>query len=300
MPEKLGVIPVKDQVAKAVKIYAYYQDKILKELLKIDIGNYSEIKAIQAGNRIQNMIDRLNRETYKWARPAMDSAYNVAKRKTLVSLEILGSKKDPTFDNRLHKYTISEYEKAVMDDFLRANSSITNTVNSYIYLARRSGSALAQLQEFETYGIPAATEEEIELILEETILQELSWQSAQRRIQAVLAAQVIDGHLIKVGSKTYTLKYYANLVARTRLREIQTQAVKNYCEQYQNDLVEFSQHANACPICIPLEGQTYSISGTHPDYPMLTGDVEPPVHPACQHNINPTSERALRFREIYG
>ena len=107
--------------------------------------------------------------------------------------------------------------------------------------------------------------------------------------------QILDGKFVLVNGRRYKMKSYAETVARTRLREAQTKATKLLCEEYENDLVKFSNHDDPCPECEKYEGKIYSLSGTHPDYEQLTDDISPPVHPRCEHNLNPTSEEAIAW-----
>lgn len=105
-----------------------------------------------------------------------------------------------------------------------------------------------------------------------------------------------EASFIEINGRNYNLKAYSELVARTTMREAQTDATKELCREYDNDLVQFSKHDSPCEVCAPLEGQVFSVSGTDPDYPELTDDETPPIHPRCEHNLNPTSANALRWR----
>jgi hypothetical protein len=96
----------------------------------------------------------------------------------------------------------------------------------------------------------------------------------------------------------YNLGAYARMVARTTLREAQTQATLDLCATYENDLVEISDHNTDCELCEQYEGNIYSLSGNDSEYPKL--EEETPFHPNCQHSILPTSSEAQRAREIFG
>jgi hypothetical protein len=96
----------------------------------------------------------------------------------------------------------------------------------------------------------------------------------------------------------YNLGAYARMVARTTLREAQTQATLDLCATYENDLVEVSYHGTDCDICLEYEGKVYSLSGNDPNYPVL--DEQPPFHPNCKHDILPTSEAEISVREREG
>ena len=78
---------------------------------------------------------------------------------------------------------------------------------------------------------------------------------------------------------------------------MQTGATLDLCRQYENDLVEVSDHSCDCEECEEYEGNIYSISGTHAKYPAL-GD-SPPFHPNCKHSLHPTSEEAVWARSEF-
>lgn len=98
--------------------------------------------------------------------------------------------------------------------------------------------------------------------------------------------------------RNYKLKTYIQMVTRTEIREIQSRATISTCKEYENDLIAFSSHSNPCSLCEPFDGQTFSISGKHPIYPKL--DDAAPLHPHCNHGMEPTSEDELFVREKYG
>lgn len=297
MAEKLGVIPVRDRTNDLVALYGNYQKQIISDLLELGAGDYTEIKAIQVQNRIRKKIDVLTKKAMKWSMVSVDQAYKVAADRTTAALNLLGSKKNRNFDQNKHKMAKSEYSKTITQDLATANYSIMDTVNAYIYYARTSSAALsAEFQAMQEYGFGPGDEILIDAIIAETIANELSVNEATKRINNLLLSRIIDGNLIAVKNRHYNLKYYSRMVARTRLRQAQTDAVRNYCQEYDNDLVQFSTHDNPCPVCAPLEGQVFSVTGRSKDYPVLSDDVSPPIHPNCEHNLNPTSERAIRIR----
>src|SRR5512136_619359 len=81
----------------------------------------------------------------------------------------------------------------------------------------------------------------------------------------------------------YQPKTYAELVTRTKMQDINTQAIVNTANAIDTDLVQFSSHNTHCPICAPYEGQIFSLSGKDPDFPRL--DNFPALHPNCEHSI---------------
>ncbi|MBA7555971.1 hypothetical protein ES705_48665 [subsurface metagenome] len=61
--------------------------------------------------------------------------------------------------------------------------------------------------------------------------------------------------------------------------------------------MQIDVHADACDFCQQFMGRIYSISGNHPEFPMLEED--PPFHPHCECNALPTTEESLRERGYY-
>jgi len=176
------------------------------------------------------------------------------------------------------------------NDLIRANMSIKQNVATYLYLARQASMGLSQIQAFSYED-----EEAINEMIQDAIERGERPGYATNLIRSYFQSKIGDGQFILINGRNYNLKYYARLVARTRMRKTQTEAVKRTCEQYDNDLVQVSEHNTDCQICLPYEGEIYSLSGRHPNYPLLTDT--PPWHPNCEHNILPTSEEAISFRE---
>lgn len=118
------------------------------------------------------------------------------------------------------------------------------------------------------------------------------------KIHDYLIENLKEDTVFQIDGQTYKPKKYAEMVARTALREAQTKATLESCRQYENDLVEVSIHPTDCEICRVFEGRIFSISGTHPTYPKL--EKKPPFHLGCRHSILPTSEAAIEVRNEYG
>ncbi|MHA1302141.1 MAG: phage minor capsid protein [Candidatus Heimdallarchaeaceae archaeon] len=98
-------------------------------------------------------------------------------------------------------------------------------------------------------------------------------------------------HFVQAGKYKYRPHYYAEMIARTKFHQAHSQATLVQAQNYGTDLVEISSHNTTTPICIPFEGNIYSIRGKHPVFPPLM-DV-PPFHPNCLHLMYPTFESGL-------
>ena len=290
MPKRITLIPLKEKVRTLELIYYQAQKEIGMILLSVDPASFRELNAIKAQEKINAIIRKLNRFSIKWAKESVPQAYEKSFIVAKTSLEILGADRDKSFNTRIHRFTIDEYIEETMKTLITANQSIKINVNTYLYLARRASSGLMQIQSFSV-----ADEGIISEIIMDTIKTGRERAYASKRIHEYLRLQLLDGKFISKSGRNYNLRDYSKMVARTELRRAQTDAVKNTCREYENDLVQWSSHANSCPICAPYEGQVYSLTGRNPRYPLLT--AEPPLHPNCEHDISPTSEVAIEFRE---
>jgi len=121
-------------------------------------------------------------------------------------------------------------------------------------------------------------------------------QETKNRILQALKDQLSDPYILKAGSRRYKANTYAELVARTRTREAQSQSTINIAANVGSDLVQVDSHNTTTEICIPFEGKIFSISGNDKDFPPLT--MEPPFHPNCLHNITIVFREVLERRGI--
>ena len=177
---------------------------------------------------------------------------------------------------------------------MRANLSINQNVATYIHLLRMSKNSLMQIQAFDLRD-----EEIVSGLLDDAIREGQSRGKLAQLIRVHFKRELWERKFMNINGRNYNLVKYAQMVAQTRMRIIQTKSTVNMCNQYDNDLVEVSDHSTDCEICQDYEGKIYSISGRTPDYDYLAGN-EPPYHPRCQHNIGPTSVEAIEVREVLG
>jgi len=102
---------------------------------------------------------------------------------------------------------------------------------------------------------------------------------------------VENKYFVQAGSKRYKAHYYAEMVARTKFHQAHSQATLMQANNYGTDLVQISSHNTTTAICIPFEGNIYSVKGGHPVFPPLSDT--PPYHPNCLHLMYPTFESGL-------
>ena len=90
--------------------------------------------------------------------------------------------------------------------------------------------------------------------------------------------------------RTIPLQAYAEMVARSTFTEANNIATTETMLELGNDLVQMTHHYASCPVCAPLEGRVYSITGKTKGYPKLdvafsSGYAN--IHPNCGHTLTP-------------
>lgn len=289
MPERQGLIPLRDRVKQLGRIYGKASDDIARALLRFDIGDYQELKVMKTEEEIDRILRKLNRSVIKWSNGAIPDAYKKGHDVSVTRLEILGADRDEEFSPMTHKNAVGDWTDITIAGLLRTNMSIKPNVNTYLYLVKQANNSLMQIQEFDLRD-----EEIIAGLLDDAINEGASRGELESIIRVHFKRDLFEKKFIKINGRNYDMIKYARMVARTQMRTVQSQAVKNTCQQFNNDLIEISDHGTTTPICIPYEGNVYSISGSNPTYPYL--DSWPPFHPNCEHSAAPTSEVALGFR----
>lgn len=289
MPKNVGLIPERRKIIEIGKVYSYIKQEIIRDMRKMSVTKYSEITAIKTRNRIARLVALANKKTYQWVKDAIPAAYDEATGKARISLDILGAKKDPLFNAKIHAGSMDKFITRTMAFMTKANGSMKNTVNSYLYLMKKASEEMFELREWEGW------EEAAEGWIREEILEGVQTGASRQAVAAMIRDYLLDqmdeDGLIDVKGRRYQPRYYAELVARTEMRAAQSEAIVNSCREYETDLVEVSSHGTTTPACLPYEGRVFSISGNSMEFPHL--DQSPPFHPNCQHFLYPTSPEAV-------
>lgn len=266
------------------RVYGEASREIKGELRTIDILGFDAGKAEEIRRKTRRLTFALDLAAKKWTDSALISAYAHGAGRARVTLEILGKKPR----RQLMSKEIILRDR-VLETLIKANISIRRTVDDFLAAALYGAQTArtAKIQEFNRREALRWFDE----MAEEIVAQEGTRNELAAKILEYLKRSINEEGLIKIGNKYWDDRAYARLVARTELREAQTEATKDLCRQYENDLVQVSDHGTICDICKEIEGNVYSLSGQDPDYPELPMDV--PAHPNCEHNITPTSREAI-------
>lgn len=291
MARSQGLIPDPKRVRELERFYGLMGKRIERALLDFNVDTYSEIRAISLEKEIKFNINKMNVFAVKWSGAANPEAYKVANKIAGISLGILGKKKDPIFNSNIHRQTVDEAIDITDDVLIRANNSIKFNIGTYINLIRLSVNSVSQIQSFGDLR----DEEIISKLLDDTIKAGGTRGDLKRLIRIHFDREIREQKYININGRNYNLISYAENVARTRLRTIQSRGVKNTCLEYDNDLIKISDHGSEfIDICLEFEGNTYSINGKTPGYERLVS--WPPFHNQCEHSAAPTSIEAIEAR----
>lgn len=309
MPKTLALIPLKAQIASIGAAYASAAARIIKALSSLEPDTYTATKSGSVLSEVKGIIGSMDAAVQRWAPRAIRAAYKESSGVARTRLEMIGAERLPAkkYDPARHDKKTSALTTTVMRDYWKANRTIERTARKYILAVSQAAvgvqkveKKLDQLQAFDSAEVKSFINRTVAASVSATTkynagMAHLTSKDIAAKIRAKLLEQIGGGDFININGRNYNLRSYAELVARTRMRESQTEAVKELSAQFDNDLVEIPPHDNPCDECAPYQGQIYSISGKHPDYPELP-DGGPPWHPHCEDSMNPVSENALAWR----
>lgn len=84
--------------------------------------------------------------------------------------------------------------------------------------------------------------------------------------------------------RTMKIDSYAEMIARSQTKNAWNEASFNRLQQYGMDLVVISVHYPCSDLCVPYQGNVFSISGTSDRYPSLESAISGGLyHPNCKH-----------------
>ena len=285
--KKLPLIPMKTRIAEIRSVYASAAERIIAALSSLEPESYTAVKSGAVLSQVKEIIGELDAAVQAWAPGAIRAAYEESAGVARTRLEMIGAKTLPAnkYNPARHDKKIAMLTKTVMTDYWKANRTIERTARKYLAVVGQAAAGvtkLAQVQMFEAEdALPW-----IKRLLKKARPADVSMATAasgtvSRQIRDYLIKKIGGGDFINIRGRNYSLKAYSELVARTRMREAQTEATKELCKEFANDLVQFSKHDNPCEECAKYEGEVYSISGDSNEYDQLPEEAEPPVHPNC-------------------
>ena len=276
------------------RIYGNAERELRSLMLAVNIDAFDGAKAEELKRKARRIVTYLNAISGRWTQQITREAYAKADKRTRAILARLGKTRargpEPARSGPKAVQDIAETA------LLKATGSIMKTVEDYaaatILASQAIRSVPVPIQAFAYEDVA----DEIGDLAREAVKKQMARGALQKQIMDALRDAIVDGDFIIINGRHYALRKYAKMVARTTMRDSQTAATLDNCKRYENDLVEVSSHGTDCEICLPYEGNVYSVSGTSSKYPHLSED--PPFHPNCLHSILPTSEEEIHVRSL--
>ena len=272
----------KKRIEELRKVYLRSQNNLIGILNSVDLTSFQRYRTEQLLSQVNQEIVRLNKAVTRWSlinvRPSYRQGVGFASDK-LKQLKVVRGVDSSAL---IHRQAVSVLIDDVAKDLLIVNGVIKKNVQRYI---RSTQQKIIQ-------------DRAISGMLAEGLIQGEARRTVSDKLLNELRSKMTDGQMITIGGRNYRPDKYAELVARTRLREATTQGTVNTSLQYGNDLIQISIHEDidGDDICNQYEGKVYSISGTDPDYPVA--DVLPPFHPNCRHVVVPITREAIEKRGL--
>ena len=111
--------------------------------------------------------------------------------------------------------------------------------------------------------------------------------AVRKSIENELKRQGISA-LVDKGGKTWDLRRYGDMLARTSLTRAHNTGVVNRMAGGGYDLVMVSAHYTSCDYCAPWQNEILSVGGTTPGFPSLKqAEGAGLFHPNCRHTYTP-------------
>lgn len=250
--------------AEYVKAQAELESKTALAFESGRLGERSyRARRIQEARRILN---RVNRATRPKAKELIRESVRLGDRQ----VRKVGVFEDDSSFSRVNQIAIG----LLLDSLTGRLEDATATVGRRVDDVYRSeGLRLAAVQLSDEGTMPKASE------------------SLVRRLQRRGITSFVD----KAG-RSWSLDAYARMAIKTTSSEAVFHGSRNQILARGFDLVEVNTVQNACPLCKPYEGKTFSLTGRTSKYPLLK--ITFPIHPHCRHFIT-MSPFALEERTAF-
>lgn len=271
------------KIAELTRTYRNAGKRMKKELDGATLTAYEKFRASQHISQIKTLARALDVAAKDFADTAIPETYRRGVDLGVTDLAAQNIDAIAQMDSKLHSRAVEILIEQTTADLLTANGTLRQGL---IRKIRDTQQRL--LSEGEVTGA----------IIQGVVRGETRRDTSQRLVDE-LRKRLGDDPKVVAGTRKFDPDYYAELVARTRTREATVKGTENMARSYGVDLVRITVSEDPCPVCQKVQGKVYSLSGEHPDFPLLTDEIRPPLHPKCEHNVSPVIEGTLRRRGEY-
>ena len=249
--------PIPREVEQLRKHYADAQMKLTNEISgMIERGNKTDFKD-KILKTVNQEIEALDKYANDWINGVVPREYDLAR---LDVYQVLGE----------------------------VGSSVRNSKAQQIIMRNALGDLLTAHQ-----FVGRAIKDNIRQAGLDAVAMKMTTGDTVKQTKDALKRRLTDDGIVAITDKRgrkIQLDAYANMVARTTTREATNQGTMAGVQELGYDLVQLTSHNAACPVCSPLEGRVYSISGKDKRYPKLSTAFPSQystIHPNCSHVLVP-------------
>jgi len=223
---------------------------------------------------VEALLDQLDANSAEWIAENIPRFYKSGIKRATVAMDEVGFSGEFVSQPILHQEAIAVLVNDIQDDLLAATEHARRGFRRVLMKSQLSLATDRAMSAEIVRGVIAG--------------------KARREVSKGIGERLMEEYgtpTIRVGSKTYAIDDYAELVARTRTKEAHTAGTINRTIEAGHDLVMISAHG-AKDGCSYYEGKVFSISGTDERYPPLNSIPRggPPFHPNCRHSTMPFVE----------
>ena len=162
---------------------------------------------------------------------------------------------------------------------LELNAIISDTLNDY-------GEALHGVFNNAQKVMTDVRKARLEAIFVEDKLKDSTLKELKDKIINDLAKDFTA--IVDKGGREWKLDTYAEMLARTRTREVTNLAMTTRLKMEGYDLVQVSSHGGGCDLCQPWDGKVLSMTGATHGYPTVSeAEMAGVFHPNCKHRLLP-------------
>ena len=254
-------------ILELVKTYTQAQSELINIVSNTKVKRNANLYKRVLLQRVNEVVSKLNKQSIGWTNKYIPSEYKRALERVRSQYKQLGIETDSFQKNK---------NKHIKQINLLVENSVTQLTKANNFIGRN-------------------VRDNIRDISNKTIRQSILQGKTFKQLQEDLKNEFINNNItaIKTRNGRYiNLDSYSSIVARSTVTETENRAVMEQVKLSNNDLVRMSSHLTSCPVCAPLQGRVYSVSGKSKLFPPLHkafSGVYANIHPNCRHFLIPYS-----------
>lgn len=260
-----GVVPSEASVSLFNKIIGKTYQDVYDTLEKANPTD--KFRRQQILNQIQDILNQADADTQAWVKLNIPGFYEKGMFETVKGINERGGAVNINNDfAHFHREAIEALSQETYSTIAAGMVGIKNNAVRIINNATREGI----FNKIASGQITGETGKEI-----------------QKRIADELRRSGISA-LVDRGGKTWDLRRYGEMLARTSLTRAHNSGLSNRMAGGGYDLVMVSSHYTSCDLCAPWQGEILSLGGKSPAFKSLSqAEAEGLFHPNCRHTYSP-------------